>query len=87
MCEWHRDINGQFHVVNIDDYHLLTEVDWEYRRYEIAKEIQPHIIMQELDYIDRGRTIKHNVAEYSAQKAVEYADALIKELKKYEYGK
>ena len=43
-------------------------IDWEQRRYEIAKHILPQM------FIDEPR--------YSATNAVYYADALIKELKK-----
>lgn len=46
-------------------------IDWEQRRYEIAKAVFPCIT-------DMGRRIY----EISAKEAVEYADALIYELKK-----
>ena len=44
-------------------------IDWEQRRYEIAKHILP-------------RVFAFGEPEYSATYAVSYADALIKELKK-----
>lgn len=53
-------------------------IDWEYRRYEIARDMQTTIIQglyqcasPELDW-----------AKLSAQRAVKCADALIEELKK-----
>lgn len=45
-----------------------TDIDWEQRRYEIAKEMLPHI--------DAG------TAEDAVNKAVEIADALIEKLRK-----
>ena len=44
-------------------------IDWEQRRYEIAKHILP-------------RVFEFGEHKYSAKYAVSYADALIKELKK-----
>lgn len=57
------------------------EIDWEQRRYEIAKEFSPMAFRKEYDMsmsrIDYGLD-NRNVA----QRAVNYADALIAELKK-----
>lgn len=48
----------------------VEEIDWEQRRYEIAKEVLP--VFAELS----------ETAEIMARAAVFYADALIAELKK-----
>lgn len=50
----------------------LRSPDWEQRRYEIAKDILPHTI---LEYCGKG-------LERSVKDAVMIADALIAELKK-----
>ncbi len=50
---------------------LIPELLWEKRRYEIAKEIMPHL------HIGSGCS-----AEQDAAEAVRIADALIAELKK-----
>lgn len=51
----------------------MNEPDWEKRRYEIAKEVLPHIsISYDTDFNMRA----------DVRKAVQYADALIEELKK-----
>lgn len=50
----------------------LRTIDWEQRRYEIAKDILPHIL---LEYYGKG-------LERGVKDAVMIADALIAELKK-----
>ena len=58
------------------------EIDWEQRRYEVAKTILPEIMGQINDY-DKTITT-HDICRY----AVEMANALISELKKnVDYGK
>lgn len=50
------------------------EIDWEHRRYEIAKEVLPLIIGDTvIDYLDVTEVVKG---------AVRLSDALIEELKK-----
>lgn len=49
------------------------EIDWEQRRYEIAKDIYPTIYKEAYD--------DHNIEEI-ASFAVRYADTLIEKLKK-----
>lgn len=65
------------------------QIDWEQRRYEIAKDMLCAI------YVDDGnesRCANHNMnfeyqsLESSAKTAVRYADALINELKKHDNG-
>lgn len=51
----------------------LRTPDWEQRRYEIAKDILPHMIL--LEYYGKG-------LERGVKDAVLIADALIAELKK-----
>lgn len=51
----------------------LRTIDWEQRRYEIAKDILPHTIL--LEYYGKG-------LERGVKDAVMIADALIAELKK-----
>ena len=54
------------------------EIDWEQRRYEIAKEVLPLIIGDTvIDYLDVTEVVKG---------AVRLSDALIEELKKYDNG-
>lgn len=50
-----------------------STIDWEQRRYEIAKDILPHTIL--LEYYGKG-------LERGVKDAVMIADALIAELKK-----
>lgn len=58
---------------------IITDtIDWEQRRYEIAKEMLPVLCerQRKSEYIER---LRYNEA---ANLAIEYADALIEELKK-----
>ena len=56
-----------------------AKIDWEKRRFEMAKECQSAIIQ---GLYANANSIKDNWAELSAQRAVECADALINVLKK-----
>ena len=58
-------------------------IDWEQRRYEIAKEMMPQIF-NELDpeYMLVEGAKGKSPMEVTAESAVRYADALIEELKK-----
>lgn len=64
-------------------------IDWEQRRYEIAKDMLCAIYM---DDGNESRCANHNMGfeyqslESSAHTAVRYADALINELKKHDNG-
>lgn len=64
-------------------------IDWEQRRYEIAKDMLCAIYM---DDGNESRCANHNMdfeyqcLESSAHTAVRYADALINELKKHDNG-
>ena len=54
------------------------EIDWEQRRYEIAKEMMYKIYRQEVAVSNRGQGI---ILKDIADIAVDFADTLIKELK------
>ena len=54
-----------------------TKIDWEQRRYEIAKECQAAIIQG----LYNCASLEKDWAKLSAQRAVKCADALIEELK------
>ena len=54
------------------------EIDWEQRRYEIAKDMMPIIYRQEVAVSERGQGI---VLKDVADIAVAFADVLIDELK------
>ena len=56
------------------------EIDWKQRRYEIAKEVLPQIIHR-VKPGPSAAAIKFSCVD-AAKAAVDYADALIKELKK-----
>ena len=62
-----------------------NQVDWEQRRYEIAKEILPYCCQTSKEILNTGGTL-YNEGDTFAQKvanqAVTFADELIKELKK-----
>lgn len=82
--EHEKGLNIYWDFVDLEEF-LSTDIDWEQRRYEIAKTMM-HAI-----YLDDGnaeRADKSNLGfEYkdfqgSAKEAVRFADALIAELKK-----
>lgn len=74
------DINGRRVVIG-SEYLQVTDltphIDWEQRRYEIAKQMLP--VLSEVKREDSAARIR---PEDAALYAVWYADALIKELKK-----
>lgn len=64
-------------------------VDWEQRRYEIAKDMLCAIYMDDgnekrSDCL--GKNFEYQSLEGSASEAVRYANVLIEELKKYDNG-
>lgn len=85
---WNSDINvnpNDLDIILNKDSISKDNIDWEQRRYEIAKEML-HAI-----YIDNGNAERENdfglpfefkTLGNSAKEAVRFADALIKELKK-----
>lgn len=54
------------------------EIDWEQRRYEIAKEMLPIIYWQGMEAQKHGQSVKRKDTVYYA---VIFADMLIEELK------
>ena len=63
-----------------------NRIDWEQRRYEIAKEIMPQVFHDLTWALQSGAKVEgaegKTPAEVTAERAVWYADALIEELKK-----
>lgn len=60
----------------------LQEIDWEQRRYEIAKISIPKCLECATTVLMKGETLPFNtLAETVAKNAIMYADALIEELK------
>lgn len=57
------------------------EIDWEQRRYEIAKSVLNAILQLPLPTI-AAHDCNMSVMVYNARLSVKYADALIEELKK-----
>ena len=56
-----------------------NEIDWEQRRYEIAKEMMPVAYQESRNVLLRGGEVCNNDI---VEAAVEYADMLIAELQK-----
>lgn len=64
-------------------------IDWEQRRYEIAKDMLCTIYMDEGNErrsTDPGIEFEYQSLEGNAREAVRYANVLIEELKKYDNG-
>lgn len=64
-------------------------IDWEQRRYEIAKEMLRTIYIEdgkEKRSTDPGIEFEYQSLEGCASEAVKFADVLIKELKKQNHG-
>ena len=57
------------------------EIDWEQRRYEIAKEMLPAIYRQGVEALKYGQSVKW---EDTVNGAVNFADMLIQKLKEQE---
>ena len=61
------------------------EIDWEERRYEIAKAMMPQVTVLVLDVLNRGQKIEgasgKTVMQVVAERALWYADALVEALK------
>lgn len=61
----------------------LQDIDWEQRRYEIAKNIMPKCLENATTVLMKGGALPFNtLAETVAKNAIMYADALIEELKR-----
>lgn len=64
------------------------EIDWEQRRYEIAKEVMPYCAKSIIDALNSGCRNEEwagmTIAQITSESAVGYADALIERLKRKE---
>lgn len=91
------DSKGKFHHTDLNRYNHFEEIieslqsgiDWEQRRYEIAKDMLCAIYMDDgnekrSDCL--GKKFEYQSLEGSAREAVRYANVLIEELKKYDNG-
>lgn len=58
--------------------HPQPKIDWEQRRYEIAKEMMPVLYRQGIEVLKYGQSVKR---KDTADFAVAFADTLIKKLK------
>lgn len=70
---------GYFKVSKLDFFEDFETIDWEQRRYEIAKSAMQGILCAPIVY---GGDPNSTPWELAAMAAVRNADALIKELKK-----
>lgn len=64
-----------------------SEIDWEQRRYEIAKEMLPYVSETTRSILMSGHSLGDDakgktLAEFCVLSAISFADALISELKK-----
>lgn len=63
----------------------LEKIDWEQRRYEIAKEMMPQVFHELTQALRAGAKVEGAAGktpmEVTAERAVWYADALIVKLK------
>lgn len=70
-------VNGRyFKVSELDFFDNFETIDWEQRRYEIAKSMMAAFLSNSCS------NVYMNTYENQAQEAVKYADMLIDELKK-----
>lgn len=70
-------VNGRyFKVSELDFFDNFETIDWEQRRYEIAKSMMAAFLSNSCS------DVYMNTYENQAQEAVKYADMLIDELKK-----
>ena len=89
------DNNGKVYGLQANlfrDYEQVIEdktINWEQRRYEIAKEMLRTIYIEdgkEKRSTDPGIEFEYQSLEGCASEAVRFADVLIKELKKQNHG-
>lgn len=67
--------------INDEVWQKQAEIDWEQRRYEIAKEVLNAILQLPSPTI-AAHDCNMSVMAYNARLSVKYADALVEELKK-----
>lgn len=74
--------------IKADEHPIKKEIDWEQRRYEVAKETLPYALKQITDILSDPNTSREkflkdmNEPQAAAKLAVGYANILIKELVK-----
>lgn len=79
--------SAEHYIISLDDVELIPGekiINWEQRRYEIAKEAMGALISSpsyQFCEVDNYYEVYIEPSEDVAKKAVEYADALIEELK------
>ena len=60
------------------------DIDWEQRRYEIAKEVMPYCLKSIIDALNSGHRNEEwagkTISQIASESAVGYADALIERL-------
>lgn len=82
-------VNGEY--INVSKLNFFETIDWEQRRYEIAKESLTAIMSNEDFYkqilFDSAETKEYYIPKCISQAAVCFADALIAQLKKTEEEK
>ena len=86
------DSKGVFHHTNLNRYNCFEEIletpqngiDWEQRRYEIAKDMLKVIYLDEGNASRVPQTIEFEYQDMNscAYEAIRWADVLIEELKK-----
>lgn len=81
-------VNGRyFKVSELDFFDDFETIDWEQRRYELAKDVMKGLIsnsfwMKNLGMVlDETSNKKIDVVEIISIESINYADALIKKLK------
>lgn len=61
------------------------KIDWEERRYEIAKVMMPQVTVLIMDVLNRGQRVEgasgKTIMQVVAERALWYADALVEALK------
>lgn len=67
---------------------IKHRIDWEQRRYEIAKEVLTYCARELVNALNSGGTreewVGKTIQQIASESAVGYADALIEELKRKE---
>lgn len=76
--KWEDDEPTEAYITLAETQPKTKEIDWEQRRYEIAKEMMPIIYQQKLAESNRGQGI---MLKDVADIAVAFADVLISVLK------
>ena len=84
--KWDDDVPTEAYITLAEPQEQLKQeqptpkqaIDWEQRRYEIAKEMLPVIYRQGMEVQKHGQSVKRKDTAYYA---VIFADTLIKELK------